>query len=324
MRRRDFIAGLGTTTAWPLVARAQQAPVPVIGFLNSGPRGLFTERVDAFRRGLSETGYEEGRNLAIEYRWAEGQYDRLPALAADLVNRRVAAIAANLTAAVAAKAATSTISIVFAVASDPIEIGLVTSLNRPGGNLTGVTSLGAGLGPKQLEILRVLLPNARTMALLVNPVSPNSPGFIRDAEAAARTLQLELRVMHASTDDDFDKVFNAIVQLGVEGLLLGPDTFLSSRYPLLAAMSLRHAVPAISQYRDFAAAGGLMSYGGSINENFHLVGAYTGRILKGEKAGDLPVQQVTKIEMVLNLRTAKAFRLRVPEALLARADSVIE
>jgi putative ABC transport system substrate-binding protein len=324
MRRREFVGLVGGVAAWPLAARAQQKSVPVIGFLNSGSNDVFAPRVAAFRQGLSETGYDEGRNVTIEYRWAEGQYDRLPALADDLVRRQVAVIAANLPAAVAAKSATATIPIVFSVNSDPVEIGLVTSLNRPGGNLTGVTTLGAELGPKQLELLHVLLPNAQIIALVMNPVSPNSAGFVKNAQAAAHSLGQDLRVVQASTDSDIASIFPALVKLGARGLLLGPDTFLTSRGPQLAALSLSYSIPAISQFRDFAVAGGLMSYGGSINETFHLVGSYTGRILKGEKPGNLPVQQATKIEMVINLRTAKALGLDISEALLARADMVIE
>jgi ABC-type uncharacterized transport system substrate-binding protein len=324
MRRREFITLLGgTAAAWPLGARAQQ---PVIGFLSSESPDLFASRLRAFRQGLSETGYVEGRDVAIEYRWAEDQNDRLPALADDLVRRQVTVITANGNASVrAAKAATPTIPIVFRVAADPVEVGLVASLNRPGGNLTGVASLSAELGPKRLELLHELVPTATIIALVVNPANPtNAETNTKDLQAAARTLGLQLHVLHASTERDFDTVFATLVQLRARGLVIGSDIFFTIRSEQFAALARHHAMPTISAYRDFAAAGGLMSYGGSLTDQFRLVGVYTGRVLKGEKPADLPVQQATKVELILNLKTAKALGLTFPLSLLGRADEIIE
>jgi ABC-type uncharacterized transport system substrate-binding protein len=326
MRRREFILALGGAAAtWPLAARAQER-MPVIGFLSNASPDLYAIRLRAFRQTLKEAGYVEGQNVAIEYRWAEGQNNRLPALAAELVDRHVDVIAAagGTPSAVAAKAATASIPIVFAVAVDPVKIGLVASLNRPGGNLTGITNLNAEVGPKRLELLRELLPTATSVALLVNPTSPVAEPFTRVMQAAARTLGLQLHVLQASTEQDFDKVFGALVQLRAGALVISPDVFFNTRSEQLATLSLRHAVPAIYQYHEFAAAGGLMSYGSDETEYYRLIGIYAGRILKGEKPADLPVVQATKVEMILNLKTAKALGITVPLPLLGRADEVIE
>jgi putative ABC transport system substrate-binding protein len=326
MRRREFIALFGAAAAWPLAARAQQSAMPVIGFLSGGSPDPFAHLVRAFRQGLSETGYVEGQNLAIEFRWAEGQYDRLPALVADLVRRQVTVLAATTTpAALAAKAATTTIPIVFATDGDPVQLGLTASLSRPGGNVTGVTQLNVEVGPKRLELAHELIPAATVIALLVNPTNPLAEAISKDLQAAARILGLQLHVLHASTERDFDAVFTALVQLRAAALVIGSaDPLFGSRAEQLGALALRHAVPAIYQFREFAAAGGLVSYGGRFTDSYRQVGVYTGRILKGEKPADLPVQQSTKIELILNLKTARALGLTVPLPLLGRADEVIE
>jgi putative ABC transport system substrate-binding protein len=327
MRRREFIKLLGgAVVAWPLAARAQQLPMPVIGFLSTRAANADAHVLAAFRQGLKEAGYVEGQNVAIEYRFAENQYERLPALAADLTRRQVAVIAASggAPAALAAKAATVTIPIVFAIGDDPVTLRLVASFNRPGGNITGVSALSAELGPKRLELLHEAVPAAIAIGLLINPTNPTAETTSRDLQAAARTLGLQLQVLHASAEREIDAAFTALHQLGAGGLTIGNDAFFNSRSEQLAALALRHAMPMIYQFPEFAAAGGLMSYGTSITESNRLAGIYAGRIVKGDKPADLPVQQVTKVELILNLRTAKALGLTFPLTLLGRADEVIE
>jgi putative tryptophan/tyrosine transport system substrate-binding protein len=328
MRRRHFITLLGSgAAAWPLAARAQQPAMPVIGFLSSTSSDRDAGRLRAFRQGLSETGFVEGWNVAIEYRWAEDQNDRLPALAADLVSRRVAVIATagDVLGMVAAKAATTTIPIVFVTGRDPVELGLVASLSRPGGNLTGVTTLSTELEPKRLELLHEAVPTATTIGALVNPTSRNVEVLSRNLRAAAGTLGLKLQILNARTESELDNVFATLIQLQAGGLVIGTDALFISQSERLAALSVRHAVPAIFQFRAFAAAGGLMSYGeGSIADFYRQSGVYTGRILKGEKPTDLPVQQSTKVELIINLKTAKALGLTFPLSLLGRADEAIE
>jgi putative ABC transport system substrate-binding protein len=326
VRRREFIALIVGASAWPLASRAQQAAMPLIGFLNSSSPDADGERVRAYRRGLSETGYVEGRNVTIEYRWADGQNDRLPSMAVDLVRRGANVIVTGGTpATLAAKAATTTIPIVFIVATDPVAAGLVASLNRPGGNVTGVTALSVELAPKKLELLHELLPSATTLALLVNPTNPiAAESQSRTVAAAARTLGLQVHILHSSTEGDFDSVFARFSQTSAGALIVGSDLFFTSRSERLAALGLRHAVPSIYQFREFAKAGGLMSYGGSITDWGHQAGIQTGRILAGAKPADLPVHQATKLELFINLKTAKALGVEVPPTLLARADEVME
>jgi putative tryptophan/tyrosine transport system substrate-binding protein len=326
MRRREFIAGLGSAAAWPVVARAQQPAMPVVGYIGTqSADDDYKNFTVPFLQGLKEAGYVVGQNAAIEYRWAENQYDRLSALAADLVRRRVAVIVANQTpAALAAKAATTTIPIIFTTGGDPVALGLVASLNHPGGNLTGTAVLTGELSPKQLQLLRQLIPNAATFGVLADPGFPPTPSIITALQAAAHTLGLQLVVVNARTDSDLETAFAAFSQQHVGAVLVNDSNFYSRRMEQLAALAARHALPAIYPLREFALAGGLMSYGSSLGYFYHQAGIYTGRILKGDKPADLPVQQVTKIDLVINLTTAKALGLTVPETLLATADEVIQ
>ena len=327
MKRREFITLVGSAAAaWPFAARAQQAAMPVMGLLNSTAPGDSPGLIAAFRKGLKETGFVEAQNVTIESRFAGNQYERLPALAADLAHRQVSVIAAPTTpAALAAKAATSIIPIVFATAGDPVRLGLVASLSRPGGNVTGITILGVEVAPKRLELLHELLPTASTVALLVNPANPALAEAQSDSvRSAAHNLGLELHVLNASTEREFDAVFVSLLQLRAGGLVIAADPFFTTRQEQLAALAVRHAVPAIYENREFAAAGGLMSYGGDIPDAYRLTGVYAARILKGERPDELPVQQSTKVEMFLNLKTARALGITVPLPLSGRADEVIE
>jgi len=324
MNRRSFTAGL-LSLAIPRRADAQHPGLPVIGFLNGASYQLSRYLVRAFHEGLNESGYVEGRNVAIEYRSAEGKYDRLPALAQELARLDVNVIVATGTpTGLPAKAATARIPIVFVTGSDPIEQGLVTNLNRPTGNLTGATTLAVELGRKRMELLRELLPAARLIGVLINPTGPNLKAVLHDMNTAARTVGLPIHIAHASTETDLDGAFASLVQRRVDGLVIGTDTFFNSQSVRLAALTGRNALPAIYQYREFVAAGGLMSYAGSITDAYRMVGVYTGRILKGARPADLPVQQSTKAELFINLKTARALGLVVPASLLARAEEVIE
>jgi putative ABC transport system substrate-binding protein len=328
MRRRDFITLFGgSALAWPLAARAQQPAIPVVGFLSTASPDSYAIRLRAFRQGLKDAGYVEGQNVTIEYRWAEGQNDRLPALAADLVHRQVDAIVAGggTPSAVAAKAATAAIPIVFEVATDPVKIGFVARLDKPGGNLTGVANLNVEIGPKRLELMHELLPSVTVIAVLVNPANPALfEPFVRSLQTAASGLGLELHILNASTERELDTVFATLVQLKAGALVIGPDVFFNSHIEQIAALAIGHAVPAVYQYRPFVDAGGLLSYGSDEAETYHQVGIYAGRILKGEKPADLPVVQSTKVELIINLKTAKALGLAIPLPLLGRADEVIE
>lgn len=329
MKKRTALAALGGIVAGTVLgATAKAASMPVIGFLNAASAEPFEHIVHAFRDGLNESGYVEGKNVAIEYRWADDQYDRLPVLAEDLVRRRVSVIAtgSNLIAAKSAMAATTTIPIVFLVGSDPVKAGLVDGLGRPGGNVTGVATLNVELGLKRFEILHELVPAAAVVGLLINPI--NDPAFIelslRQAHAAALARGLQLHIVRASTEREVESAFATLIQRRGGGLVITPDTFFSSRSRLLAALTLRNAMPAVSPYREFVTAGGLMSYGGSLTDQYRQVGVYTGRILKGEKPADLPVRQVEKVEFVINMKTAKALALSVPQSLLARVNEVVQ
>jgi putative ABC transport system substrate-binding protein len=325
MNRRAFISLIsGAAAAWPLTARAQQPEIPVVGFLNGGSPDGYAPMVAAFHQGLKDTGYVEAQSVRIEHRWADGQYDRLPAMAVDLVHHQVAVIVTNSPGMLAAKAATTTIPIVFTTSGDPVELGFVASLARPGRNITGVTQLNVEVAPKRLELMHELVPTATIMAVLLNPTYPSAETQSRGMQAAARTLGLQLHILRASNERDIDDAFATLAQLRAGAFVISSDPFFNTRAEQFAALALRHAVPTIFQYREFAAAGGLMSYGGSIIDSYRQAGVYTGRILKGEKPADLPVQQSTKVELIINLKTAKALGLTVPITLLGRADEVIE
>jgi putative ABC transport system substrate-binding protein len=336
MRRREFLTLVGAAAAWPLAARAQQKALPVVGFLNSGSPDSQENEMRAFHQGLREAGFIEGRNVAIEYRWAGGHYDRLPAMAAELVRLKVAVIATNGVAMIAAKAATATIPIVFAtIAPDPVQAGFVTSLARPGGNITGVNSMNYELVPKRITLLHELTPGAKKFGFLfnratlrVNPANPAlnpvSAALFDDVQAAARTLRLEIEILEASNDLDINDAFTKLVELKAGGLVVSPDPFFNSRIEQIAALALRHRVPTIFSARSFAAAGGLMSYGANPSDQFRIGGTYVGRILQGEAPATLPVQRATKFDLTINLQTAKALGLIVPTALLVTATEVIE
>jgi putative ABC transport system substrate-binding protein len=322
MRRREFVTVLGSAAAWPIGAWAQQPSMPVIGFLNAASPAEYEKYLEEFRRGLLEAGYEDGRNVTIEYRWAEGRYDRLPGLAGDLVQRRVAVIVANTPAARPAKAATSTIPIVFFAGYDPVEFGLVASLSRPGGNLTGVTLFAVTLVSKQVELLHELLPGAKSISVLVNPANTYTESYAKTAQDAVRALGLQLQLLNAKNDSEIDVAFATLAQTRAGGLVVAPDAFFITRRDLIVKQAERVGVPAIYSFREFAR--GLMMYAPSLSAAYRQVGVYTGRVLKGEKPAELPVLQPTTLELVINLKVAKALALTVPATLLARADEVIE
>jgi putative tryptophan/tyrosine transport system substrate-binding protein len=326
MRRREFIGLIGGAVEWPLAVQAQQPAMPVIGFLGARSPDDSSRLVAAFRRGLKQSGFTEGQNVFIEYRWADGHYDRLAVLANDLVRREVAVIVTfgGAPAALAAKAATATIPIVFVTGGDPVQLGLVASLNRPGGNLTGVSSLTNMVAAKQMELLHEVVPTATLVAFLVNPNNPLTEPNTEDARAAARILGRQILFLNAGNDSDVDEAFTKLAQQHAGGLIVQSDPFFNSRPERLAALAARHAVPTIYQFREFPAAGGLMSYGSSLPDDYFQVGTLTGMILKGGKPVDLPVQQSVKLELVINLKAAKALGLTIPPALLARADEIIE
>jgi ABC-type uncharacterized transport system substrate-binding protein len=326
MRRRDFLSFIAGSTALPFAAKAQQPAMPVVGYLGPGSPETDAFRVTAFRKGLKESGFVEGQNVSVIYRWAEDHHDRLPALAADLVHRQVAVIVATSEPGTrAARAATTTIPIVFETAADPVKQGFVASLSRPGGNVTGVTQLGEEVLPKRLELLHEVLPAAHVIALLVNPTDPGlAEPQMRVSRAAAQTFGLDLHVLNATSERDFDGVFTKLKELQAGGLVIGGDALFTGHNDQLAALTFQHAVPAIYQRREFATAGGLMGYGSNISDTHRLMGVHTGRILKGDKPADLPVQQATSVELYINLKTAKALGITVPISLLGRADEVIE
>jgi putative ABC transport system substrate-binding protein len=326
MKRRAFITLLGAAAAWPVAARAQQAVMPAIGFLNSGSLAGSAHLAAAFRQGLKESGYVEGQNVQIEYRWAEAQFDRLPALAADLVHRQVSVIAGTTTpAALAAKAATSRIPIVFTTAVDPVAAGLVVSLNQPGSNATGVNNYVSALGAKRLELLHELVPNATVIGMLVeNPIYPDAQSQWKDVKEAARITGQQVHAVNVSSDGDFDSAFTTLVSLNVRALLVAPDILFLIRRDQLVKLAAQHGIPAIYSQREFVLAGGLIGYGPNVGDGYRQAGIYTGRILKGANPSDLPVMQPTKFELIINLRTAKALGLEIPPKLLALADEVIE
>jgi putative tryptophan/tyrosine transport system substrate-binding protein len=326
MRRREFITLIGgAAAACPLAARAQKQAMPVIGYVSAGTPDIFASRVRAFREGLSEEGYVEGRNITVDYHWTGFKYEELKTAATDLVGRKVALIVADGPAVYRARDATSTIPIIFWTTRDPVEAGWTASLSRPSGNLTGVTSLGSEMGAKRLELLHQVVHGAQIFALLINPLSSSVAEYqSKGVQTAADSLGVALHVLHASTDGELDQAFAKVRELRPTGLVISPDVFFLSRVERIAGQALREAIPAIYQYREFTAAGGLMSYGTNVVSLYKIIGSYAGRILKGEKTADLPVQQVTRVELIINLKTAKTLGLEVPPVLVARADEVIE
>jgi putative ABC transport system substrate-binding protein len=325
VKRRDFITLLGGAAGWPLAARAQQSAMPVIGFLHASSAHRYATEVAAFQQGLRETRYFEGQNVAIEYRWADGYYDRLPALAADLVRQSVAVItAAPLPSAVAAKEATNTIPIIFEGGADPVLHGLVRSLNRPGGNVTGVVNLSNALIQKRVELIHEVVPNAELIAVVLNPDNPNFQFAMDDVRAAQKLLGIRIEFLQARTISDIDASFTTVAELRAGALVVGPDGYFTSQWDRFAALATRNGVPAIHELGRFAKAGGLMSYGADLADAYRLAGIFTGRILKGDKPADLPVQQATKVELIINLKTAKTLGITFPLSLVGRADEVIE